>query len=796
MTEQVYAALAPRPAARAPVPSATTSASLSSSVTLGYAVSHRAVQLSCAQVPPSSVGADVLRAVPAGLLMSPGLQAADGSSQLPTVSREPVRCATCGGFLSMHCQLDESGGGAQRWACCLCGAANQTAALESTMSAELQEATVEYSALQSEASGPVSPRHTAPGGVAFVIDLQVPETDLRRATQSICDALGSVAGSSLLTLVTFGRTASVYDLSLLGVSKASAFPGISLPDDDALEGLLLKRRRFCVPASDCAANLQDILKGLRSDPPVKIGGAVRAVGVALELARALLRGSVYMPATARSRCLLLTGGAPSFGPGSMPTDGTDESDEAVAMAAQARDYFEGLASNLVEAEVEVSTFCIGNDEFALPLLSVLSQRTGGVVALHSSSGATAGGSESATAAEASGRFASDVARVLGSDCAHHCTLDIRTSEGVAVSQLVGPVAPCFRSATPPQWATDNWCRLTTADSSQAIAIVLDVAAAAASKRPCSFLQLCVSMVRSSGQVVRRVCTQRLPHASSAEEWSKSIDPDVVTVLLAKRAVLAAHRSSQQQSVGYAKQQAAQACAQLRQNVRDVAAWAGASRARAVDGRSVTVTKLISTAAHGDLMFPRSMAGVPRQLFLLERGPLLGRILQHADDISAVRSAFLSAPLHMALTLIAPKLYFASAGDPAAGSYTEVGADTLSMQSERVLFMDAGTEIFVWHGIGDYDKGALLTATRAAQAMSCERLPAAEVMSLKEHSSMARWLLARVIPAHKDPAAVQREQNPNAVGHLGDEQLAALARKFIATDDETMQDYLRSVAKKP
>lgn len=57
----------------------------------------------------------------------------------------------------------------------------------------------------------------------------------------------------------------------------------------------------------------------------------------------------------------------------------------------------------------------------------------------------------------------------------------------------------------------------------------------------------------------------------------------------------------------------------------------------------------------DLVFPRELGQLPRQLFHLRRGPLLGPLLQNADDPLCLRHLFLRGALEECLRLMAPAM---------------------------------------------------------------------------------------------------------------------------------------------
>ena len=78
-------------------------------------------------------------------------------------------------------------------------------------------------------------------------------------------------------------------------------------------------------------------------------------------------------------------------------------------------------------------------------------------------------------------------------------------------------------------------------------------------------------------------------------------------------------------------------------------------------------------------------------------------------------------------------------------------ETLSLQSENVLLLDQQTDILIWEGKSAGDQSSLLVqaARELALERSNNRFPRPCVLSFKEKSSMARWLLCRLIPSHQD-----------------------------------------------
>ena len=189
------------------------------------------------------------------------------------------------------------------------------------------------------------------------------------------------------------------------------------------------------------------------------------------------------------------------------------------------------------------------------------------------------------------------------------------------------------------------------------------------------------------------------------------------------------------------------------------------------------------------MFPKSLSMLALWGFMLRRGPLLGPILQHADDISALRQAFISANISDAMALMDPMLYFAA---EAVADFRRVGCYETSLQSGHILFLDHHSTLIIWSG-ADTD-GAKFepireTARRVAAAAADGRCPRPLVLEVVEGTSMTRWLQARLIPDHKDSPTEQRQHNAAALQGMEDGALQVMMGKFFQTDDLSFVQYL-------
>lgn len=83
--------------------------------------------------------------------------------------------------------------------------------------------------------------------------------------------------------------------------------------------------------------------------------------------------------------------------------------------------------------------------------------------------------------------------------------------------------------------------------------------------------------------------------------------------------------------------------------------------------------------------------MPELLFHLRRGPLLGGIVGHEDERSVLRNLFLNASFDLSLRMAAPRCLMHREG----GTFEELPAHDLAMQSDAAVVLDHGTDVFIW-----------------------------------------------------------------------------------------------------
>jgi len=268
------------------------------------------------------------------------------------------------------------------------------------------------------------------------------------------------------------------------------------------------------------------------------------------------------------------------------------------------------------------------------------------------------------------------------------------------------------------------------------------------------------------QPVRRVVTRRLRATGSWESFVKSIDGKVAAAMMVKRLVADAQRG-----------------ASPHDNEAAVDALARAVCARFGSERSGAGSE---ARLHSEPELPSHLAALPLLLYHLRRGPLLGPVVQSSDDCDALRSELLRSDRAATLRLAHPSLL----GFSARGDLEELPLDSTVLLSERILFLDAHSQIMVWSGAAV--SGPAFAAYRSAclargAAAGRWRLPQPELMACREGSSAARWITARLQPAHKDGL-----DGPQSALPLSAEQRAELSAKLLPTDELSFQGWRRNL----
>eukprot|EP00741_Cyanophora_paradoxa_P003500 tig00000711_g3398.t1 len=793
--------------------------------------------------------------VPIGAVFSP-LQHLEAAP--PVLRRAAARCEkrSCGAIVNPFCDTSSRRGA---WRCCMCGHFNPNADEVDTYEScpEAHLATVDYLEPDAQPFSNASSYGTshdadaaASGTHVFVLDATASPDDFQALRSSVERVLEALPQTARVALIVFNHVVSVYDLSpspavsahCLSASRSplpedlkpltdgcgmyvaplhAALPIIRTVSDRPLRRLppVPKRCRsfddnFSVTLRVRHPTVSDFLS-CSADPPALdavasdrtpsgSASARRGIGPAVEVALALIQavgggpdlqyraGGGGLASAQGGRVIVCAAGPATLGPGAVSEDGADgagraagwsllgrhssataEQEEA-AVAEEAAGYFRGLSLQARETQATVDLYVASLRAVRGPVLAELPASCGGAFLLLSDFGA---------------RFESNLLRSFDTAVGRDASIDVRCSAALAVDRLMGPGVPAPSPA------------LAGAASPSAAAAAAagrdgEVALAGAHRRHCFgvtfrlvddvpedhvHFQFLVRYTDHRNARVLRVTTRRVATTGSLPSFLASADPDAVAYLLARQFLLLARRSG-----------SAAARAALDAHLRALLLEYGEPPRRPASPELLPPPRLL----------PAPLEGLPRRLFLLREGPLLGPVLQHEDEVAAARHAFHLAPFRHALLLVAPRLLSATPA-PAAGDGSqlavhveEVPPEAPAMRSDAVLLLDAFSPLLLWSGelvAGPEHDPLRLELLKTAAALAAQRYPTPEQHIFREGSSPARLLSARLVPSHKDSPAEQAADFP-ALRALPEHARVALQAKLqsLATDAPSFRQHLAAL----
>eukprot|EP00257_Ricinus_communis_P014674 XP_015572408.1 protein transport protein SEC23 [Ricinus communis] len=678
-----------------------------------------------------------------GALISPGREISPAPQ---IIQRDPHRCQNCGAYANLYCKILLGSG---QWQCVICRKLNGSDGEYIAPSKEdlrnlpeLSSPLVDYVQTGNKRPGfiPVSDsRMSAP--TILVIDDCLDEAHLQHLQSSLHAFVDSLPPTARIGIILYGRTVSVYDFSEESMASADVLPGDKSPTQESLKALIYGTGVYLSPMHASKEVAHQIFSSLR---PYKLNIAEtsrdRCLGTAVEVALAIIQGpsaemsrSVVKRAGGNSRIIVCAGGPNTYGPGSVPHSFSHPN--YPHMEKMALKWMEHLGHEAHRQNTVVDILCAGTCPVRVPILQPLAKASGGVLILHDDFGEAFGVNLQRASIRASGSQG---------------LLEVRCSDDILISQVVGPgeeahVEPheTFKNDT------SLSVQLLSVEETQSFALSMETKREINSD--CVFFQFAIQYSSIYIADISRVITVRLPTVDSVSEYLESVQDEVAAILIAKRTLLRAKNSSD----------AIDARATIDERIKDMALKFGSQ---------VPKSKLHR--------FPKELSLLPELLFHLRRGPLLGNIVGHEDERSVLRNLFLNASFDLSLRMVAPRCLMHREG----GTFEELPAYDLAMQSDTAVVLDHGTDVFIWLGAElAADEGRSAAALAACRTLAEEltelRFPAPRILAFKEGSSQARYFVSRLIPAHKDPPYEQRTK---------------LKCSFIHFDDPSLCEWMRSL----
>ncbi|XP_042413364.1 protein transport protein SEC23-like [Zingiber officinale] len=692
-----------------------------------------------------------------GALVSPGREIAPGPE---VVHREPYRCQSCGAYANLYCEILIGSG---QWQCVICKRLNSSDGEYIVPSKEdlqnwpeLSSSAIDYVQIGNKRPGfvPVSdPRMSAP--IFLVIDECLDEAHLQHLQGSLHAFADCLPPTARLGVITYGRTVSVYDFSEGSMASADVLPGDKSPTQESLRALIYGTGVYLSPIHASLPVVHTIFSSLR---PYKVNlpeaSRDRCIGTAVEVALAVIRGpsaemtrGIIKRSGGNCRIIACVGGPNTHGPGSVPHSVSHPN--YAYMEKTAMKWMEHLGQEALRHETTVDILCAGTCPVRIPILQPLAKSSGGVLILHDDFGEA---------------FGVNLQRASMRAAGSHGLFEIRCSDDILVTQVIGPGEEATADSHETFKNDSSFCiQMHSVEETQSFSLSMETKGDI--KNDYVYFQFAVRYSNIYQADISRVITVRLPTVDSVSMYLRSIQEDVAAVLIAKRTLLHAKTSSDAIDMRLT----------LDERVKDIALKFGSQLPK---------SKLYR--------FPQELSTLPESLFHLRTGPLLGNVIGHEDERTVLRNLFLNASFDLSLRMLAPRCLMHREG----GTFEELPAYDLAMQSNAAVVLDHGTDVFIWLGselaAQEGKSAAALAACKTlAEELSEQRFPAPRILSFKEGSSQARYFVSRLIPAHKDPPYEQEARFPQ-LRTLSPEQRTKLKSSFIHFDDYSFCEWMRSL----
>lgn len=692
-----------------------------------------------------------------GALVSPGREVLLGPQ---IIQRDPHRCQNCGAYANLYCNILLGSG---QWQCVICRNLNGSegeyiaSSKEELLNLpELAFPMVDFVQTGNRRPGfvPVSDsRMSAP--IVLVVDDCLDEPHLQHLQSSLHAFVDSLSPTTRIGIVSYGRTVSVYDLSEGSIASADLLPGNVSPNQESLKQLIYGTGVYLSPIHASLPVAHSIFSSLR---PYKLNlpeaSRDRCMGAAIEVALAIIQGpsaemsqGVVKKPGGSSRVIVCAGGPNTYGPGSVPHSFSHPN--YAHMEKTALKWMEHLGREAHRRNTLIDILCAGTCPVRVPILQPLVKASGGILILHDDFGEA---------------FGVNLQRASTRAAGSHGLMEIRCSDDITVSQVIGPGEEAH---------TDNHeafkndssvaIQMLSVEETQCFAVSMETHGNI--KSDYVYFQFGILFSNLYQADITRVITVRLPTVDSISSYLDSVQDEVAAVLIAKRSLLRAKNFS---------------------DAIDVR--------KTVDERIKDITNRFGSQMPKSKLyqFPKELSYLPELLFHLRRGPLLGSILGHEDERSVLRDIFLNASFDLSLRMVAPRCLMHREG----GTFEELPAHDLAMQSDAAVVLDHGTDVFIWLGAElaaqEGRSAAALAACRTlAEELTEMRFPAPRILAFKEGSSQARYFVSRLIPAHKDPPYEQEARFPQ-LRTLSTEERTKLKSSFIHFDEPSFCEWMRSL----
>ncbi|KAK8943846.1 hypothetical protein KSP40_PGU022460 [Platanthera guangdongensis] len=610
----------------------------------------------------------------------------------------------------------------------------------------------------------------------FVVDVCSPEEELRALKNEILHVVANLPENSLVGLVSFGSMVWVHDLGYTECSRVVLFSGDRELSSVKVQKLLgishqrnpkqatsqpLQKQGFLLPVSECEFNFTTAVEELHNSSTALPGHRpLRATGVAISTSTALLEGC---SPNFGGRIMVFTSGPATTGPGMVA-----ETDHRKAIRTQrdiingnaflyrkAQNFYQKLAQKLLERSLVFDLFACSLDQVGAAEMRFPIETSGGLLILAESF-------ESEQFKKCLRHiFKHEEADRL--DMKFDATIELVTTKEVKICGALGPCLSLRNQNSLAsekevgQGGTSSW-KTSTLTSKTSIGFIFQVGGNLANEPgPVFFVQFKTRYRHGDGSI-------RLRATTASRRWVDRLRPlDVRTGFDQEAAATIMARVGVSRAEDY--------------HARDVIRW--------LDKMLIRFTAKFGEYAPEHPSSFRLLPGFslyPQFMYHLRRSQFIDILNYSPDETAFFRVALNREGVNGSLVMIQPALLRYGFDGPPSPALL----DTSSVTPDVILLFDSyfhvvihyGSKIAQWRKLG-FDKDQrnenlwklLEAAEMDAEELIEGRIPAPRLIRCDQHSSQARFMLARL-----NPSATQKTRHVDG-------------SEVVFTDDVSLQDFL-------
>ncbi|XP_044499496.1 protein transport protein SEC23 [Mangifera indica] len=712
---------------------------------------------------PSTKSDAVSLIIPPCLLHTPLMQ----SSDIPILPYDPLICSKCGAVLNPYARVDYT---SRIWSCPFCYGKNPfprtySSITETNLPAELfpTYSSVEYAtndhAITNTLGSAMSFLSVSSAGVSgvgvgpafvFVVDGCMEKDEIKAVKHELLRVIEQLPENALVGLVVFDSMVMVHDLGFNECSRVVILHGERELSSEKIQQLLgisrlkqqqlgktpvIQNQSFLRPVSECEFNISTAIEEIHSLVQPKPGHRPqRCTGAAISAALGLLEGCLV---NIGSRIMVFTSGPATLGPGIVvDTDlsktirnHVDLMNGHASYYRKSSAFYKRLSERLSKSSVVLDLFACSLDQVGAAELKVPVESSGGFMMLGESFEMD--------------QFRKCMRHIFGRDeegnlkMYFDATIEIVTTRDI---KICGALGPCVSLRKKNNLVSDNetgeggtymW-KLNTLSNKTCIAFFFQVSDDQKAQPGSAFFIQFITRYRLGNMGMRKRVT------TAARRWVGKQSPEIAAgfdqeAAAAVMARLAIHR--------------AETCYS-----RDVIRW--------LDDTLIRFASKFGDYVQEDpssFRLSSNFSLYPQFMYYLRRSQFIDVFNCSPDETAYFRLMLNREGVVGSVIMIQPTLFQYSFDGPPV----PVLLDVRSISPDVILLFDSyfhvvihyGSKIAQWKKLG-YDKDPnhenlrkLLEAPELdVEQLVAERVPAPKLIKCDQHSSQARFLLAKLNPS--------------------------------------------------